>query len=98
VAGHSQSIDGYLATPGGDAIETFCLCQIYPDTLRITHLTERAGVNSELLTWVKSGRADFENEGEARAGKDRLRGIEFCQQVFDALIVSRLGEMVERNG
>jgi len=32
---------------------------------------------------------------ETRAGEDRLRGIEFHQQVFDALIVSRLREMVE---
>ena len=59
-----------------------------------TQLTLR----SELLTWVKSGRADFEDEGEVRAGKDCLRGMEFRQQVFDALIVSRLREMGERDG
>ena len=33
-----------------------------------------------------------------RGGEDGLRGIEIRQQVFDALVVSRLGEMVERDG
>jgi hypothetical protein len=54
----------------------------------------RPGVTSDLLIWMKSGRAEFEDQGELGAGKDCLRGIEVSEQFLDGLVVSCLGEMV----
>src|ERR1035437_6819497 len=53
---------------------------------------------SDLLTWVKSGCAEFEDQRELGAGKHRLRGIEVAEQLFDGLIVSSLRKMVEPDG
>ena len=52
----------------------------------------------DLLISGKSGRADFVDKGEIRAREYSGSSVQFSKQLFDSLIVSRLGEMVKVDG
>ena len=47
---------------------------------------------------MKSDRSNFEHHSKRSSRNDRLGNIEFYQQPFNSLIVSRVGKMVQSDG